>query len=114
MRAIIVLSVLTLGFVASACAKTEPTQAEVEPAAEPPPGTVTAELMVEGTDCASCSLGVRHALRGLSGVVGIRQGQSKQHVLVDFWPEQLAAEQIVDAVSKAGFHAEVLVHAERS
>ncbi len=114
MRVLIVLSALSLSVIASACAKTEPTEAKAEPAAEPPLGTVTAELMVEGTDCASCSLGVRHALRGLSGVVGIRQGQSKQHVLVDFWPEQVAAEQIVDAVSKAGFHAEVLVHAERT
>ncbi len=104
---------LIAGFTSLACERGQ-NVAGGEAAAEVPAGAMTAELMVEGTSCASCSVGVRKALRNLDGVVGIREGQTKNHVLVDFMPGQVAAEQIVDAVSEAGFVAEVFVHSERS
>lgn len=72
--------------------------------------TITAELTVEGVDCASCSLGIQKALRGLPGIVDVRKGPSKSHVLVDFAPEHVSAEVIMDAVLRAGFDAEMFVH----
>ena len=87
---------------------------EAEPTASLPPGTMTAELLVEGVSCASCDLGLRRNLRKLGGVLRIREGSSKQHLLVDFSPEQLASQRIVDAVYAAGYSAEVLVRATES
>ena len=74
----------------------------------------TAELMVEGTSCASCTVTIRRHLNKLAGVSDIREGQSKQHVMVDFDPEQVSPEQIVQAVHEAGYEAEVLVYAKKS
>jgi copper chaperone CopZ len=75
---------------------------------------MTAELMVEGVGCASCELPLRRSLGKLVGVVRIREGSTKQHLLVDFIPQQLAADRIVDAVYEAGYSAEVLVRATES
>jgi len=86
-----------------------------EPSAVPDPGSLhTAELMVEGTDCASCSVPIRRHLKRLAGVTDIRQGESKQHVMLDFDPSQVSPEQIVQAVHEAGYEAEVLVYAKKS
>ncbi len=71
----------------------------------------TAELMVEGTSCASCAVSIRRHLHKLQGIGEIREGSSKQHLLVEFDPELVTAEQLVKAVSEAGYEAEVLVHA---
>lgn len=74
-----------------------------------PAGTMTAELMVEGVSCASCDLGLRRNLRKLGGVVRIREGSTKQHLLVDFLPDELASDRIIEAVYDSGYSAEVLV-----
>lgn len=71
----------------------------------------TAELMVEGTSCASCAVSIRRHLHKLQGIGEIREGSSKQHLLVEFDPQLVSAEQLVRAVSEAGYEAEVLVHA---
>lgn len=73
-------------------------------------GHQTAELRVEGTDCASCEVSIRRHLRKLSGVVEIRPGDDKQHVLVDFDPKRVSPEQIAQAVLTAGYEAEIFVH----
>lgn len=73
-------------------------------------GHQTAELRVEGTDCASCEVTIRRHLRKLSGVVEIRPGDDKQHVLVDFDPKRVSPEQIAQAVLTAGYEAEIFVH----
>lgn len=110
---------LTLAVSALSCSRV-PAQDDTAGTALPvtlapaPIGAVTAELIVEGVDCASCNLGIQKALRGMDGVVEIRQGQSKQHVLVDFVPGRISAERIIDAVTRAGFDAEMFVHGERT
>jgi copper chaperone CopZ len=76
-------------------------------------GIVTAELMVEGVDCASCAVDIRRELRRLNGVLEIRAGASKTHVLVDFIEARVAASQILAAVQAAGYEVEMLVHARR-
>jgi copper chaperone CopZ len=70
----------------------------------------TAELMVEGTSCASCAVTIRHHLHQLAGIGDIREGSTKQHLLVEFNPALVTAEQLVKAVSEAGYDAQVLVH----
>lgn len=73
-------------------------------------GLQTAELNVEGTDCASCDVSIRRNLRQLSGVVEVRPGNDKRHVLVDFDPKLVSPEQIAHAVLTAGYEAELFVH----
>lgn len=73
-------------------------------------GVQTAELRVQGTDCASCDVTIRRHLRKLSGVLEIRAGDDKQHVLVDFDPTRISPEQIASAVLTAGYEAEIFVH----
>lgn len=75
------------------------------------PGLQTAELHVQGTDCASCDVTIRRYLRKLDGVHDIRPGSDKQHVFVDFDPTAVTPEQIAKAVLDAGYEAEILVHA---
>lgn len=70
----------------------------------------TAELMVEGTSCASCAVTIRRHLHQLQGIGEIREGSTKQHLLVEFNPKLVTAEQLIKAVSDAGYEAEVLVH----
>lgn len=74
-------------------------------------GLQTAELHVQGTDCASCEVSIRRHLRKLEGVSDIRPGDDKQHVFVDFDPVKVTPEQIAKAVLDAGYEAEILVHA---
>lgn len=76
---------------------------------QPAVRTTTVELMVEGTNCASCSVEIRRELRRLPGIVDVRQGDSKQHLLVEFHGAQVQPLQILDAVQAAGYEAEMLV-----
>jgi copper chaperone CopZ len=73
-------------------------------------GLQTAELHVQGTDCASCEVSIRRHLRKLDGVREIRPGSDKEHVFVDFDPVKVSPEQIAKAVLEAGYEAEILVH----
>lgn len=109
-----------------ACAKAEPSAAGSEALAAPsavsalPSANVkvgealTAELMVQGVSCASCSLTIRRELRQLEGIVDIREGDPKTLLLVDFDGQRISAEQLLEAVHRAGYDAEVLVHATKS
>ena len=90
-----------------------------EPSSEPPQeqaaaataeDVVTAELMVHGVSCASCTVGIRKELKQLDGVKEVRAGESKSHVLVDFRPGSLTPESLVEAVVAAGYEAEVMIH----
>jgi periplasmic mercuric ion binding protein len=70
----------------------------------------TAELMVESTSCASCSVTIRRHLHLLRGIGEIREGSTAQHLVVEFDPQLVTTEQLVQAVSDAGYEAEVWVH----
>lgn len=101
----------------AACEKSVPAEAvahedtaAVAAPAPKPAGLQTAELMVEGTSCASCAVTIRRHLHQLQGIGDIREGTTKQHLLVDFDPKLVTTEQLVKAVSDAGYEAEVLVH----
>ena len=74
------------------------------------PNLHTAELMVEGTSCASCAVGIRRELHQLKGIGEIKEGTTKQHIVVEFDPTLVSPEQLVRAVSDAGYEAEILVH----
>lgn len=86
-------------------------QTEQVAAATTVAGLQTAELHVQGTDCASCDVSIRRHLRKLEGVHEIRPGTDKQHVFVDFNPDEVSPEQIAKAVLEAGYEAEIFVHA---
>lgn len=102
-----------LGSVLGACdggsAPPEPPPTNTVTAAELHPATHTAELMVQGVSCASCSVAIRQRLNKVDGVVAIREGNDKKHLLVDFIAQQVSTEQILQGVSDAGYEAELLV-----
>lgn len=82
----------------------------VQPNAVQPVGsTQTLELLVEGTNCASCSVEIRRELRRLPGIVDVRQGENKRHLLVEFQAEAVQPLRILEAVNAAGYEAEMLV-----
>ncbi len=78
-------------------------------AVQPAVPTATVEFMVEGTNCASCSVEIRRELRRLPGIVDIREGDSKRHLLVEFQASEVQPLQILHAVQSAGYEAEMLV-----
>lgn len=101
------LMVLGVAMATAGCQSPEPAPTT----ATTVPGLQTAELHVQGTDCASCEVTIRRHLRKLEGVRDIRPGVDKQHVYVDFDPTVVTPEQIAQAVLDAGYEAEILVHA---
>lgn len=102
-----------LGGVLGACdggsASPAPPPTDTVAAAEPNPATHTAELMVQGVSCASCSVAIRQRLNKVDGIVAIREGNDKKHLLVDFIAQLVSTEQILQSVSDAGYEAELLV-----
>jgi len=69
-------------------------------------GDLNRLLRVKGMTCPACSAKVEHALTGVSGVktaeVDLKTGQAK--VIAD---QRVKPDQLVSAVQKAGFQAEV-------
>lgn len=100
----------TLGRPAAAQADNLGPTSAVQPNAVQPVGsTQTLELLVEGTNCASCSVEIRRELRRLPGIVDVRQGENKRHLLVEFQAEAVQPLRILEAVNAAGYEAEMLV-----
>lgn len=99
----------------TACEKSAPAEGtvlveEAPVAVKSNAGLQTAELMVEGTSCASCAVSIRRQLHQLQGIGDIREGSTKQHLFVEFDPKLVTTEQLIKAVSDAGYEAEVWVH----
>lgn len=103
-----------LGAMAVGCRAERGQAPDATLAATREPGMQTAELHVQGTDCASCEVSIRRHLHKLEGIRDIRSGTDKQHVFVDFDPKKVTPEQIARAVSDAGYEAEILVHSVAS
>jgi mercuric transport protein len=67
--------------------------------------TQTIALSVEGMTCAACSVTVRAALKKLDGVKDAKVTVSDKRVVVEYEPEKVTPQQMVDAVNKLGYQA---------
>jgi copper chaperone len=65
-----------------------------------------AAFSISGMSCGHCLNRVNNALQKVDGITAqqVQIGSAK----VEFDPEKVTAEQIADAISKAGYHADVL------
>jgi P-type Cu+ transporter len=63
----------------------------------------TLTLPVAGMDCASCAAHIEQAVKKLPGVDGIQVLVAAERATVTYDPEQLGREQIVHAISQAGY-----------
>lgn len=73
-----------------------------EPAA---PAVETASLVVENMYCGACMSSIEQALRKVQGVVDARTNLSARRVSVSFHPDRVQSQVLVDALTRAGFHA---------
>jgi Cu+-exporting ATPase len=62
-------------------------------------------LRIIGLDCVTCSLVIRRALRNLKGVRNVGVSYMMDLALVDYDPNSLSEEEIMNAVKKTGYDA---------
>ncbi|GAB4568460.1 MAG: hypothetical protein Tsb0017_28690 [Geothermobacteraceae bacterium] len=67
----------------------------------------TAHLALKGLACATCKYAVRAALNDLDGVERTDVDYAKRRATVLYDPNKVSPKQMVEAIEKAGFQAEV-------
>ncbi len=72
------------------------------------PGTETATFQVKGMTCGGCVIAVRTALNRLEGVEEAEVRMDEGTAVVSYDPAQVNAEEIAEAIGRAGFDAEVV------
>jgi len=55
--------------------------------------------------CASCSVAVKTVLKGLDGVREAKVNLSEKNAVVEYEPAKVKPQQMVDAVNKLGYQA---------
>ena len=112
LRILALCSVASLLLTGSALAcsadSADPASAE-QPAAPAMPAAAVefTTLKVDGVTCGSCLVPIRRELRALKGIRGIEQGIDIKEVIVSYAPGSVSAQQLVAAIKKAGYDAEV-------
>ena len=76
-------------------------------AAEGEDDTTTTVFRVEGMTCGGCEAGVKIAVTKLDGVASVDASYEKGTATVTYDPEQVTREEIVAAIEKLGYKAEV-------
>jgi copper chaperone len=67
----------------------------------------TTELNIEGMTCNHCVLRVQKALEGVSGVAKAKVDLGNKNALVDFDRNSVNIDNLILAVKKAGYKAEL-------
>jgi Cu+-exporting ATPase len=71
----------------------------------------TIPLTVKGMVCGQCERPVKRALKRLDGVTGVKlkrdRAKREGDVVVTYDPSKVTPEQVIDAVNKTGFKAEL-------
>jgi len=75
------------------------------PSAPSQPAAADAKLAVsvEGVSCASCTLGIRRALKKLDGVKKVEPGSASNQAVVTYDAMKVRTEQIVQTINDLGF-----------
>jgi copper chaperone CopZ len=63
------------------------------------------KLDVQGMVCTGCEIGVETALKKLAGVTGADADFASKSAEVEFDPQQVTVDKLVEAVNKTGFTA---------
>ncbi len=63
------------------------------------------KLRIVGLDCVTCSLVIRRALEGLKGVGDVGVSYMMDLALVEYDPDVLSKEEIINAIRKTGYDA---------
>ena len=66
------------------------------------------KLKIEGMHCSSCAMDIDMGLEDLNGVKEARTSYSKQESEVEFDEEKLGLKQIIKAIEKSGYKANIL------
>jgi copper chaperone len=74
----------------------------------PSPGLAEVTLKIEGMTCLTCAYTVRRALQGLGGVAKAEVSLEKGEARVQYDPQKVTVEAMIEAVKKAGFQASLL------
>jgi len=69
-------------------------------------GSNTATLSIEGTTCAGCAIGIRRALKDISGVSDVKM--LEKGAVVQYDPTKAKPAHMVAAVNKLGYKATVV------
>lgn len=65
-------------------------------------------LQITGMTCTGCTVRIRAALVALDGVVDAVVTLSPAEARVEYWPDLVTTEQMIDAVRRLGYEAAVL------
>jgi len=70
-------------------------------------GLLTLTFPVEGMTCSGCEFGVKKAVKKLEGVESCTASYKKKNATVTFDSKKVTAEQIVEAINKTGYKAQL-------
>lgn len=70
-------------------------------------GNQSVDLALEGLYCASCKFAVKAALKSLDGVEQVDVSYEERRATVVYDPEKVTPQQLVEAVNKTGYRAEL-------
>jgi len=65
----------------------------------------TIPLAVKGMTCVSCEKPVKKALKKLPGVSGVKVSYKNGEAVIEYDPEKVTPEQMIDAINKTGYSA---------
>ncbi len=95
------------GLVWNALARNSTPNAAVQPPPQSPASLTTLSLDVSGMTCGGCAAAVESALAGLKGVQKASVSLEQKRAMVSFDTSVVTPGQIVQAVEKAGYKAQV-------
>ncbi len=72
-----------------------------------PSGNVTSVFKVEGMTCGGCEAGVRISVEKLDGVEEVEASHKEARATVTYDASKVSPEQIVEAIKKLGYKAEL-------
>lgn len=79
--------------------------ADAESAAKAKPASRVVEIPVEGMGCISCAASIKHAVKGLTGVIRVEVSLGKRNARVTYLANLLTPDRIVAAIDKLGYAA---------
>lgn len=69
----------------------------------------TQNFKIAGMDCSSCALVIDIDLEGLAGIISAKSSYAKQSLEVEYDPQRINLEQILERIKESGYLATPLV-----
>jgi copper chaperone CopZ len=71
------------------------------------PSSERVVLAVEGMYCDSCAAGIKAMLKRTAGVIAVDVSYQKKEAVVDYNPEKVTPEKIVETINNLGYKASI-------